>query len=437
MPLSDAHGQFMIRTVHRAKYILAEPDLLLKNAAVHVSDPGRISRIEPWTNPPANLPVEVVDWGSAVIMPGFVNAHTHLELTFLHNQLTQFGSFTDWISQLIGRRRLRIREDFLASVKEGTRLSLASGATMIGDISASAVGVDAARGDRLRRVIFEETTAFLPDQAGEALSKLSALLDPPDASLLLEHGVSPHAPYSVSPELYRRTAELARRQGMLLATHVAETRAELQFLQTGDGEFIEFLRALGSLPMDWKPPGLPPVLYLDSLGVLGQNCVLIHCNYLDRESIARILKTRSSVVYCPRSHDFFGHEEHPVRQLLDFGINVALGTDSLASNTSLSMIDEMRYLYRKRKDLKSEEIFRAATLNGAAALNYGGSLGRLRRGYWADMTVFEVPQNLSSRQLPNQILEGAGECMATIVQGQIAWQRANPGSSGSGPICTE
>ena len=414
----------MLRTVHRAKYVLAEPDLLLKNAAVHVSDPGRISRIEPWNNPPVNLPMEIVDWGSAVIMPGLVNAHAHLELTSLHNQLTPFNSFTDWISQLVGLRRPWTREKFLASAKEGARLSLASGTTIVGDISASGTGVEAASEDGLRRVLFEETLAFLPERADEAFSKLKVLLENGDPGRLMEHGVSPHAPYSVSPDLYRRTAELARNQGRLLATHAAETKAEIQFLLTGDGEFREYLYATGSLPADWKPPGLSPILYLDSLGVLGPNCTLIHCNYLDRESMARILKTRSSVVYCPRSHDFFGHDEHPVRELLDSGINVALGTDSLASNDSLSMIDEIRFLYRKRKDLRCEEILRAATLNGAAALNCGGILGRLRRGYWADMTVLEVPQNFGARQLQSQILEGAGECVATIVKGQIAWQRA-------------
>ncbi len=413
----------MIRTVHRAKFVLAEPDLLLKDAAVHVSDPGRISRIEPWNNPPAHLPVEVVDWGSAVIMPGLVNAHTHLELTSLRNELTQFSSFTDWISQLVSRRRLWSRDDFTQSIREGARQALASGTTMIGDISSAGIGFDAARNAVLRRVIFEEVMALSPDQAEDALCRLEPLLETEDPGGLLEHGISPHAPYSVSPELYRRATELARRKKIPLATHVAETREEREFLQEGTGDFRNFAIAAGSFPDGWNPPGLPPVPYLDSLGVLGPNCLLIHCNYLDSESMSRILKARSSVVYCPRSHDFFGHPEHPIRQLLDSGINVALGTDSLASNFSLSMIDEMRFLYKKRKDLKAEEILRAATLNGAAALGNGASIGRLRRGFWADMTVIGLPPNLGSRQLSNQVLEGAGECMATIVQGQIAWRK--------------
>jgi aminodeoxyfutalosine deaminase len=416
----------MLRTIHRAKYVLAEPDRLLKNAAIHVSAGGRISCIESigsiglWSG--ARSQAKVIDWGSSIIIPGLVNAHAHLELTALHNKLTQFRSFTDWLSQLIGYRRSWTREDYLASAAEGSRLSIASGTTLAGDISSSGIGWSAAGGQNLRRVAFEEVLALSPDRAGLVLSQLAQLLKRAASNSFWVHGISPHAPYSVSSELYRRSSELARRRRMLLTTHVAETQAELQFLQTGTGEFRSFLDGIGALPNNWKPPELSPVPYLDNLRVLGPSCLLAHCNYLDKDSIARILKTHSSVVYCPRSHDFFGHENHPIRQLLDSGINVAIGTDSLASNFSLSMIDEMRFLFGKRKDIKPEEIFRAATLSGAAALHHGGVLGRLRRNYWADMAVLEIPSNLRSRHLISQILEGAGKCIATIVQGKLVFK---------------
>jgi cytosine/adenosine deaminase-related metal-dependent hydrolase len=365
---------------------------------------------------------KVIDWGSSLIIPGLVNAHVHLELTALHNKLTGFRSFTDWISRLIRYRQSWTKEDFLSSAAEGSRLSLASGTTLAGDITSSGIDWSSAGGGNFRRVAFEEVLALSPDRVDFILSQLKPLLQRGPSNPFLVHGVSPHAPYSVSPDLYRRSSELARRRRMLLATHVAETQAELQFLRTGTGEFRSFLDGIGALPNHWAPPGVSPISYLDNLGVLGPSCLLVHCNYLDKHSIARILKTHSSVVYCPRSHDFFGHENHPIRQLLDSGINVALGTDSLASNFSLSMIDEMRFLFGKRKDIKPEEIFRAATINGAAALHYGGVLGRLRRSYWADMTVLEIPENLGSRHWASQILEGAGKCIATIVQGKIVFK---------------
>jgi cytosine/adenosine deaminase-related metal-dependent hydrolase len=412
----------MIKTVHRAKYVLAEP-AVLQNGAIHVSDSGRISRIARGASSSIRPGTNLTDWGCAVIVPGFINAHAHLELTFFHGQLTRFATFTDWISQLIEQRRTWPQERFLRSAEKGARLCLASGTTMIGDITSSGVGWGATRNQSLRRVVFEEAIALSPSQADTAVAQLKLLFRQAQPNPLLIHGISPHAPYSVSSKLYRRLAKLAQSEGRLLATHVAETTAELQFLHEGTGEFRDFLSRMGFLPDGWKPPRIAPIMYLDSLGVLGRSCLLIHCNYLDQESIRKIAKTNSNVVYCPRSHAFFDHDKHPVRQLLDQQINVALGTDSLASNSSLSMIDEIRFLFKKRKDLKPEEIFRAATKNGAEALGCGSSLGRMRRGYQADMAVLELPHNLGSRHLLAQILEGAGECIATIVQGEVVWQK--------------
>ncbi len=365
----------------------------------------------------------VMDWGSSVILPGLVNAHTHLELTRLHKQLTGAGCFTEWLSQVVRRRRDWTRKEYADSARQGADMALASGTTLVGDVSASGLTRKALESGKLRKIVFEEALALAPEGAETALAALEAriLKDEPDP--LSTGGVSPHAPYSVSPQLYRGIARIARQRAIPLATHLAETRAELEFLQSGTGEFRDFLTRLGVLPPGWTPPCLAPVAYLDSLGVLEQSPLLIHCNYLDPDSIARILGRRCSVAYCPRSHAYFGHEAHPVRQLLNAGVNVALGTDSLASNDSLSMLDEVRFLSRERKDLRGEEIFRMATLNGASALGFGGVLGRLRRGYWADMTVISLPENTSSKYLISQILEGAGECIGTVVQGEVAWRK--------------
>ncbi len=417
----------MIRTIHKAKFALAETDLLLQDAAIHVCEPGRICRVEPWRGAKRDPEIEVIDWGSAVIMPGLVNTHTHLELTRLHGQISALSSFTGWLSQVIEKRRDWTREDYAQSVRHGAEMALASGTTLVGDISAGGASATALIGESLRKVVFEEILGLAPSKAQSALAALEDRFASLEPTPLLTQGVSPHAPYSVSPDLYRGAAELAHSKAMPLATHLAETNAEIQLLDSGTGEYRDFLTRLGVLPEDWKPPGLAPVPYLESLSVLDHSPLLIHCNYLDAESIARILSRRCSVVYCPRSHAFFGHQAHPVRELLNAGVNVALGTDSLASNDSLSMLDEIRYLYRTRKDLKSDEILRMATLNGAAALRFGGVLGRLRRGFWADMTVLELPANTHAKYLTTQILEGAGECLATIVQGKIAWSLRSEG----------
>jgi cytosine/adenosine deaminase-related metal-dependent hydrolase len=294
---------------------------------------------------------------------------------------------------------------------------------LVAEISAGGFSRQALLPERIRKTVFEEAVALAPERAAESVAEVERRLQESEPDSLTTPGVSPHAPYSVSPKLYRDLAALARHRGILLTTHVAETREELEFLEAGTGPFAGFLGSLGALPAGWAPPKLDPVPYLEVLGVLEQSPLLVHCNYLDVHSIAVIQRTRSSIAFCPRSHAYFGHENHPVRQCLDLGINVALGTDSLVSNASLSMLDEMRFLCRSRKDLKCEEIFRMATLNGATAMNLGRVLGRIRRGYWADLTVLRLPEEAGGRNLLAQILEGAGECIATIVKGEIVWQR--------------
>jgi cytosine/adenosine deaminase-related metal-dependent hydrolase len=413
----------MIRTIHRAKYVLAESDLLLADAAVHVSDPGRISRVEPWTGPPRALEAEVLDWGSAVIIPGLVNAHAHLELTGLAGQLANLGSFSSWIRGLVAARSALGLDDVRAALGSGARQALAGGTTLLADVSSLGVSQEVLELETLGKVVFEEVIGFRPELAPQALASLETRLTRVEPDPLLELGVSPHAPYSVSPELFRAAASLAALHDLPVAVHTAETRSELEFLAAGSGELREMLEEFGALPPDWRCPGLAPIAYLEQLGLLERPMLIVHGNYLDEESIGRILRSRSTVVYCPRSHAFFGHDPHPVRRLLDAGVNVALGTDSLASNESLSLLDEVRFLFERRKDLRPEEIVRMATVNGAAALGFAGLLGRLRRGTWADMAVVELPESISPRRLLAQVLEGAGTCIATVVRGRMAWRR--------------
>ncbi|MBN2320203.1 MAG: amidohydrolase family protein [Acidobacteria bacterium] len=420
------------KIIHRAKYILPDPYTFLKNGAIEITEDGRIASIAPWRELSGPAGNGAVDWGAAIIMPGLVNAHVHMELTSLHNCLPQFHSFTDWLSQLIAKRQAWNLEHFRSSIREGIAQSLAAGTTTVGDVSSSGISRDLTSDSPLRKVIFEESIAFSPDLAVEKIADINRTLDNSKSGDLYEPGVSPHAPYTVSGDLYRGLAELARRRRLPLATHTAETEEEIQFLRNGTGEFRNFLNAMGLIPPGWKAPGLDPIPYLHSLGVLGTNCLLIHCNYLDRDSIKLVAGSHSSIVYCPRSHAFFRHRRHPIRDLLDAGINVALGTDSLASNKTLSMLDELRFLYKERKDLKSEEIMQAATLNGAKALGFGNRLGTLKSGNLADMTILEVPPDMGISNAPDRILEGAGECIGTIVGGRISWQKSDQPPVGNG-----
>ncbi len=420
----------MKETFHRAKYALADSHTLVANAAVRVLESGTVSGISAWDAADQG-PSTVVDWGSAILLPGLVNAHAHLELTSLFNRITRYDSFTDWLSKLIALRRGMDDSALHSSFGRGIALSLASGTTAIGDISSTGIARRRAWENRMRKVIFEEAIALSESVADEKASDVERILDSAEPSEFLVAGISPHAPYTVSAGLYRKLAQLAKSRSIPLATHIAETQQEIEFLKTGTGEFKEFLQEMRAFPPDWKPPGSPPISYLHSLGVLGTCCLLVHCNYLDSAAIAKIAESGSSVVYCPRSHAFFGHRNHPVRRLLDTGVTVALGTDSMASNTSLSILDEMRFLFLHRPDLRPDEILQMATAHGAKALAFGKGSGQLREGCRADMTVLEIPSNTTESRILHQILEGAGECAGTVVGGKTIWRRTSPDSAGS------
>lgn len=421
--------------VHRAKFVMTRPERLLEDAAVRVADDGRILQVGAWGGLRKGFGSgRVTDWGDALLMPGLVNAHTHLELTALGGKVTRFDSFADWALQLIRARRVWTPEEYRASTQAGARLALASGTTLVGDIASSDVGWDALA-DALpcdsdavgatvptspRRVVFEEALGLAPGLADAALDRVRGLFRRADqgaARPLQTHAVSPHAPYSTSGELYRKVAAFAQSRDVTWTTHVAETLGELRFFEDGGGEFREFLSRLGAFPEGWAPPGRHPVAWLDGMGVLGASSLLAHCNYLDGDALRRLARRRAPVVYCPRSHDFFGHGRHPIRDLIDAGVPVALGTDSLASNGSLDMLEEMRFLGARRKDLTAAEVFHAATGGGAVALGFAGRLGALEPGYFADMAVVDLPPVAKPAHLLGQILEGAGRVRATVIAG--------------------
>lgn len=322
---------------------------------------GRIAEIRPARR--SDRPD--VDAGDALLMPGLVNAHCHLELSYARGRLPRGRSIVPWLRELIPLHR---RAPWRASIRAGLRRAAETGTTSIGDIRSR--GPDVATPMRLR--VYREVIGPWP--AREAAG-LAAARD----------GVSPHAPYTTSAAAYRACL----RTGLPIATHVAETREEARLLLRGDGPFAALFRELGvRFPFD-RRPGTTPIRWLDRIGVLRKRLVLIHCNYTD--DVALIARRGCTVVFCPGSHAFFGHRAHPLRRLLRAGVPVALGTDSWASNDDLSMLREMR-LAREGYGVDAPTAIRMATRNGAEAL-FGAKIGELRRGWAADLVGVTVPRS--------------------------------------------
>ncbi|MCZ6676328.1 MAG: amidohydrolase family protein, partial [Candidatus Poribacteria bacterium] len=235
---------------------------------------------------------------------------------------------------------------------------------------------------------------------------------------LFAPAVSPHAPYSTSATLYRHCLQLAQSRGLPLCTHLSETQEEVEFLALGTGAFAALLDTLQISMEGWTPPGVTPVGYMKDLGVLENRPLLAHGNYLTEGDIRMLAESGSSVVFCPRSHAYFYHTDHPIERLITAGVNVAIGTDSLASNWSLSMLDELKFLAQTYDCLSPETLMELVTINGAKGLRLD-RVGRLENGWHADLIAVKIPDD--GRPIIEQILDDAAQNLFTVVAGKICY----------------
>ncbi|HEX4145696.1 MAG TPA: amidohydrolase family protein [Pirellulales bacterium] len=340
-----------------------------------------------------------VDLGNVAILPGLVNAHTHLEFSDLTAPLGTPGNpLPDWIRQVMAHRRSADpgvddpRGGGLAECARG-------GATSVGEIATHGwpAGPGAAPSGALLSpadvTVFWEVIGLRPNQFDERLTAARTHLSRawPDADCAWP-GLSPHAPYSVHPLLLEEIVRLAVETRVPLAMHVAESREELELLAHGTGPLRQLLEELGVWSPEVFAGGRRPLDYLRALAGAPRG-LAIHGNYLDDEEIDFLAaRTASlSVVFCPRTHAFFSHDPYPLAQMLARGVNVALGTDSRASNPDLSLLSEMRFCAGSHADVPGANLLEMATLAGARALGVDRQTGSLAAGKLANLAVVALP----------------------------------------------
>ena len=352
----------------------------------------------------------LVDLGAAIILPGLINAHTHLELSSCAcgDPPTSPASFVDWILSMprrIGREvNQRADELFAASTKLGIEQCLRFGVTCVGDISQQMhVTRPILRDSPLRAVSFGEVLG-LGKRRARFEELLPMAIDERDASERLRIGLSPHSPYTLEPDAIRRCVKIADERRLPLAIHLAETSFEREFLKDHAGPLQEMWERLGSWEDFLETYGGSPVGFAQSLGLLDRPTVLAHVNYCDERDIALLALGRASVVYCPRTHRYFGHPRHKWQDMIGAGINVAIGTDSCASSPDLNLVDELRLLHEIEPYVPAKMLWQMATRNAARALGWEKELETA-----ADFVVFDVSTDqplaeiLETDRLPREV----------------------------------
>lgn len=362
--------------------------------------------------PPRERGTEQRDLGRAALMPGLVNAHTHLELSGLWGKVPPARSLPAWVAHLMAERE-RTGGDSPDAIRQAIADAEECGTAAVGDVANSLAALPAIERSRLYAVVFRELIGFnRPDAAAvvdEAARALAALPAAPRVRLRL----APHAPYSASPAMVQAILSGALREDGVSTIHLAESPDEVEFLETGRGAWRDLLVERGAWDPQWKPPGCRPAEYLDRLGVLGPRLLAVHGVQLTDPELRLLAARGVTLVVCARSNVWVGVGSPPVERFYASGVRVAVGTDSLASATDLNVFSELAALHHLAPHVEPPRLLASATRAGALALGLD-DLGAIQPGARARLITIDLP--IRVRDVERYLVEG-------IDPGQIAWAR--------------
>ncbi|MFQ5431215.1 MAG: amidohydrolase family protein [Nitrospinota bacterium] len=361
--------------------VIGEP---VKGGGVVVRD-GIIDNVGKVDKMDAGAFDDVIDLSGYLIMPGFVNGHSHLQWSAAKGKTMRGAPFTDWIKSIVMARDEITETERLSATRRGIEEMLLSGVTTVADVVSEADFARPLLDSDMRSVILiepiaphekdaEQTGLFVRSQI-EKLLKIGATA-----------GIAPHSPYTVSPKLFIMLRKLSDQMKLPFSVHLAETSEEDMYVRKGSGGLEQLLKLSGFIPKGYNGRGKSPVAWLESLGVL-QGCLAVHLNAVDDNDILLLAKENAAPVFCPQSSKWFEREKvMPLESLMDAGLRPAIGTDSLASNDSLSMLDELRCATEYFPDIRREALIEAATINGARHLSL--NCGSIEKGRLADIIGF-------------------------------------------------
>ena len=332
---------------------------------------------------------------AAVLTPGLVNAHTHLELSYLRDVVAPGERFIDWVRMLIARRSEvpdPVDRRIVEAARDGIREARAAGTALVGDISNSLITVPLLAEAGMPGVVFYELLKFNEGDPAGRVQRARQKLDALDAHAGVRTSLAAHAPYSVAPLLFRAIrADLDRHPFAPSAVHLAESAEEVQFVRTGDGPWRDLLLEIGTWTNEWKPPGGSPVAYLADAGFLDSRVLVVHGVQCTSSDLSRLAALGSTIVACPRSNRHVGVGSPPLDAFYRAGVRVAFGTDSLASVEDLNVFGELAEARRLAPQVPARTLIESATLTGATALGFDGELGSIEPGKRAALLSVSLP----------------------------------------------
>ena len=367
----------------------------------------------------ANDPTPGTQLGDVAVMPGLVNAHTHLEFSYLRDQIAPASSFTNWARQIIHERRKRPHlqaPEIMSAIDAAIAECLKSGTAVVGDITNTLAPFKKLVESPLAGVVFWEIIGFKIDKPDELIEHAIGELSGLPATDRVRASLAAHAPYSVAPLLFRSIKKAVGQMPFVpCSVHLAENVEEVELLRTGGGPWKALMKDIGSWNHEWTPPGVGPVQYLDDMGFLDNRLLAVHGVQMSKAALARLKERGTTLVTCPRSNVHTGAGLPPASDFYESGVRVAIGTDSLASSPDLNVFAEIAALHAIAPSVPAASLLESATIQGARALGFDADYGTIEPGKLARLLAVDVPPGTSD--VEEYLVSG-------VHPGQIRWVEA-------------
>ena len=376
---------------YRASWVLPISEPPTKDGWIAVDR----DRIVATGRPSANRTEPEIDLGDVAVLPGLVNAHTHLELSYLRDEVPPAPQFVSWVRRVMAARRERpdpSSPEILDAVDRGIDEAVATGTAVLGDISNTLVTFDPLVRSPLAGVVFYELIRFNAPAADALVEQAAADLARLRATDRVRTSLAAHAPYSVAPLVFRAIRRVVSREPFApCSVHLSESMEELEFIRSGGGPWRQLLEDVGAWDPAWVPPGGSPVKFLDECGFLDGRVLAVHGVQMVEEDLQRLVDRDATLVTCPRSNGHTGSGAPPIADFYRSGVRVAVGTDSLASAPDLNVFAEIATMRALAPSVPAAALLESATVNGAKALGFDADYGTIEPGKLARLVVVDIP----------------------------------------------